>query len=83
MNLIALVYTQTELEEVEARNEEFPLTRAMLKLLDTLTDVPVPKLLGVGTRTPGFDPYLTFILNNVFLRFHNRSYKNVQERVSR
>ncbi|XP_046658392.1 LOW QUALITY PROTEIN: nuclear pore complex protein Nup205-like [Homalodisca vitripennis] len=71
---------QTELEEVECRNEEFPLTRAMLKLLDVLTDVPVPKLLGVGTRTPGFDPYLTFVLHNVFLRFNNRSYKSIQEK---
>jgi len=53
---------QTELEEIESRNEEFPLTRAVLHLLDVLTDVPVPRLLGVGTRTPGSDPYLNFII---------------------
>ncbi|KAJ4431675.1 hypothetical protein ANN_20275, partial [Periplaneta americana] len=71
---------QTELEEIESRNEEFPLTRALLHLLDVLTNVPVPRLLGVGTRTPGFDPYLNFVINSVFLRFNNRSYKNPDEK---
>lgn len=71
---------QTELDEIESRNEEFPLTRALLHLLDVLTDVPVPRLLGVGTRTPGFDPYLHFIVDSVFLKFNNRSYKNAEEK---
>ncbi|XP_063238890.1 nuclear pore complex protein Nup205 [Bacillus rossius redtenbacheri] len=71
---------QTELEEVESRNEEFPLTRALLHLLDVLTDVQVPSLLGVGMRTPGFDPYLKFVLNSVFLRFNCRAYKNPHEK---
>lgn len=71
---------QTELEEIESRNEEYPLTRAMLELLDILTDFPIPRLLGVGQRNPGFDPYLHFIINTVFLRFHTRSYKNPAEK---
>ncbi|XP_018377044.1 PREDICTED: nuclear pore complex protein Nup205 [Trachymyrmex cornetzi] len=71
---------QTELEEIESRNEEYPLTRAMLELLDVLTDFPIPRLLGVGQRNPGFDPYLHFIINTVFLRFHTRSYKNPAEK---
>lgn len=71
---------QTELEELEARNEEFPLTRAMLELLDKLTDIPVPKMLGAGLRNPGFDPYLNFIMNFVFLRFNIRQYKNPAEK---
>lgn len=71
---------QTELEEIESRNEEYPLTRAMLELLDCLTDFPVPRLLGVGQRNPGLDPYLNFIVNTVFLRFHTRSYKNPAEK---
>ncbi|XP_044009117.1 nuclear pore complex protein Nup205 [Aphidius gifuensis] len=71
---------QTELEEIESRNEEYPLTRAMLELLDALTDFPIPRLLGVGTRNPGFDPYLYFIINTVFLRFNTRSYKNSGEK---
>ncbi|XP_011172617.2 nuclear pore complex protein Nup205 [Solenopsis invicta] len=71
---------QTELEEIESRNEEYPLTRAMLELLDVLTDFPIPRLLGVGQRNPGFDPYLHFIINTVFLRFHTRLYKNPAEK---
>ncbi|XP_031788663.1 nuclear pore complex protein Nup205 isoform X2 [Nasonia vitripennis] len=71
---------QTELEEIESRNEEYPLTRAMLELLDVLTDFPIPRLLGVGQRNPGFDPYLNFIINTVFLRFNTRSYKNPSEK---
>ncbi|KAK0157412.1 hypothetical protein PV328_011157 [Microctonus aethiopoides] len=71
---------QTELDEIESRNEEYPLTRAMLKLLDSLTDFPIPRLLGVGQRNPGFDPYLHFIINTVFLRFNTRSYKNTSEK---
>lgn len=71
---------QTELEEIESRNEEYPLTRAMLELLDVLTNFPIPRLLGVGQRNPGFDPYLNFVINTVFLRFHTRSYKNPTEK---
>lgn len=71
---------QTELEEIESRNEEYPLTRTMLELLDVLTDFPIPRLLGVGQRHPGFDPYLQFIIGMVFLRFNTRSYKNPAEK---
>nr|CAD7434744.1 unnamed protein product [Timema monikensis] len=71
---------QTELEEIESRNEEFPLTRALLHLMDVLTNLPVPRLLGAGSRTPGFDPYLQFIMNSVFLRFNTRTYKNPGEK---
>lgn len=71
---------QTELEEIESRNEEYPLTRSLLKLLDVLTDSGIPRTLGAGPRKPGFDPYLTFIINSVFLRFHTRAYKNPEEK---
>ncbi|CAB0036829.1 unnamed protein product [Trichogramma brassicae] len=71
---------QTELEEIESRNEEYPLTRAMLKLLNVLTNYPIPRLLGVGHRNPGFDPYLNFIVNCVFLQYNTRSYKNQAEK---
>ncbi|KAK7605078.1 hypothetical protein V9T40_006936 [Parthenolecanium corni] len=71
---------QAELEEVESKNEEFPLTRAMLTLIDVLVDNPMPRLLGAGSRTPGFDPYLNYILRSVFLRFNSRSYKNPSEK---
>lgn len=72
---------QVELDEVESSNETFPLTRAFVSLLDTLTNVPVPKALGAGHRSPGFEPYLTFIIDSVFLRFNTRAYKNHSEKV--
>ncbi|KAB0795840.1 hypothetical protein PPYR_09901 [Photinus pyralis] len=71
---------QTELDEIESRMEEYPLTNAVLKLLDVLTDSGIPRTLGAGPRKPGFDPYLTFIVNSVFLKFNARSYKNAEEK---
>ncbi|KAK9882396.1 hypothetical protein WA026_020918 [Henosepilachna vigintioctopunctata] len=71
---------QTELDEVESRDEEYPLTKAFLKLLDSLTDLGIPRMLGAGPRKPGFTPYLTFIVNSVFLRYHTRSYKEPSEK---
>jgi len=69
-----------ELEEVETRAEEFPLTRSFLTLLDRLTDVEIPGALGAGTRQPGFLPYLAFIQDHVLLKFHSRTYKNQEEK---
>ena len=71
-----------ELEEIEARQEEFPLTRAFLSVLDTLTNVEIPGSLGAGSRQPGFLPYLTFIQDQVLLKFHTRTYKNQAEKWS-
>ncbi|CAH0547709.1 unnamed protein product [Brassicogethes aeneus] len=71
---------QTELDEIESRMEEYPLTRALLKLLDCLTDFGIPRTLGAGPRQPGFDPYLSFIVNSVFLKFPSRSYRNNSEK---
>ncbi|XP_040581995.1 nuclear pore complex protein Nup205 [Lepeophtheirus salmonis] len=65
----------TELEEIESRCEEYPMTRALLTLLDTLTNNSIPSNLGAGNRVPGFDPYLNFIRDHVFLKCHTRSYK--------
>ena len=73
---------QVELDEVESRNEEYPMTRAFLDLLTSLTDTPVPVALGAGTRVPGFDPYLQFVMDVVFLRFGSRAYKDPAEKVS-
>lgn len=71
---------QTELEEIESRMEEYPLTRALLTLLDVLIDFGIPRTLGAGPRKPGFDPYLSFIINSVFLKFHARLYRHPQEK---
>jgi len=58
------------------------LTIALLKLLSTLTEQPVPNLLGSNNRTPGFDPYLNFVLNNIFLKCLSRGYKKQNEKVN-
>lgn len=50
---------QTELEEIETRNEQYPMTRAMLSVIDTLTDLPIPDALGTGYRF--FSPKLITI----------------------
>ncbi|GIY52226.1 nuclear pore complex protein Nup205 [Caerostris darwini] len=64
-----------ELEEVETRMEEYPVTRAMLNLLDSLLNHPYPSNLGSGSRQPGIEPYLQFVRDSVLLRCNSRSYK--------
>ncbi|XP_055616153.1 nuclear pore complex protein Nup205 [Toxorhynchites rutilus septentrionalis] len=71
---------ESELEEIESRNELYPLTIAMLDLLYILCDTAIPKGLGAGPRKPGLDPYVTFVIDAVFLRFYNRNYKNPAEK---
>uniref|UniRef100_A0A1A9WFW1 Nuclear pore complex protein Nup205 n=1 Tax=Glossina brevipalpis TaxID=37001 RepID=A0A1A9WFW1_9MUSC len=69
-----------EIEQNECRNEKYPLTAGTLDLLYSLIKSGVPKNLGCGHRKPGFDPYLTFIINEIFLKFDNRSYKDPIEK---
>ncbi|KAL1374498.1 hypothetical protein pipiens_018057, partial [Culex pipiens pipiens] len=71
---------ESELEEIESRNETYPLTLGMLDLLYTLCETAIPKGIGAGPRKPGLDPYVTFIIDAVFLRFYNRNYKNPAEK---
>lgn len=71
-----------ELEEVETRMEEYPVTRAMLNLLDTLLNHPYPPSLGSGTRQPGIEPYLQFVRDSVLLRCNSRGYKVEGEKVT-
>lgn len=71
---------QTELDEVESRLEEYPLTLALLVMLDVLSDSGIPRTLGAGHRRPGFDPYLNFIVHSVFLKYNSRAYRNPEER---
>jgi nuclear pore complex protein Nup205 len=70
----------SELENVESKNEEYPMTRAFLELLDTLLECNVPFSLGTGTRNHGFEPYLVFIRDSVFLRFNTRAYRFLNEK---
>ncbi|CAL1531629.1 unnamed protein product, partial [Lymnaea stagnalis] len=71
---------KVELEEIESRNEEFHLSRGFLELMGSLTQFPVPMGLGAGTRSPGLDPYLDFILNSLLLKFNTRAYKLAEEK---
>lgn len=71
---------QTELEEIESRNEEYPLTRAFLHLLLVISAQGIPRNLGAGSRIPGFDPYLNFVIESVFLKFNSRAYKAHEEK---
>lgn len=72
---------QTELEEVEARNEEFPITRAMLALISALVDHPLlSSAFGSLPLRLGLDPYLDYVRESVFLKFHIRAYKQEEEK---
>lgn len=71
---------ESEIEQIESRNEVYPLTQAILDFLYTLSITAVPRNLGGGPRKPGLDPYLTFIIDTIFLRFYNRNYKNPAEK---
>lgn len=71
-----------ELDEIESRNEEYPMLSGFLELMSTLTDIPVPGGLGAGLRAPGFDPYLFFLRDHIFQKFSSRAYKDPAEKVS-
>lgn len=58
----------------------YPLTQAVLDLLYSLVSTAVPKNLGAGPRKPGLDPYVTFIVKTIFLRFYHRNYKDPAEK---
>uniref|UniRef100_T1GBX3 Uncharacterized protein n=1 Tax=Megaselia scalaris TaxID=36166 RepID=T1GBX3_MEGSC len=69
-----------EIETNESRNGIYPVSKAVLELLYTLTSVGVPRTLGVGTRRPGLDPYVTFVVGTIFLKFISRNYENEAEK---
>ncbi|KFQ27551.1 Nuclear pore complex protein Nup205, partial [Mesitornis unicolor] len=71
---------EVELNEIESRCEEYPLTRAFCRLISTLVESSFPSNLGAGLRPPGFDPYLQFLRDSVFLRFCTRAYRRAAEK---
>ncbi|KAK1335114.1 hypothetical protein QTO34_004694 [Cnephaeus nilssonii] len=71
---------EVELNEIESRCEEYPLTRAFCQLINTLVESSFPSNLGAGLRPPGFDPYLQFLRDSVFLRFRTRAYRRAAEK---
>ncbi|XP_069619286.1 nuclear pore complex protein Nup205 isoform X1 [Ranitomeya imitator] len=71
---------EVELNEIESRAEEYPLTRAFCGLIGTLVESYFPANLGAGLRAPGFEPYLQFLRDTVFLRFRTRAYRRAAEK---
>ncbi|KAM4746874.1 nuclear pore complex protein Nup205 [Rhinophrynus dorsalis] len=71
---------EVELNELESRCEEYPLTRAFCQLIGTLVESSFPSNLGAGLRAPGFEPYLQFLRDSVFLRFRTRAYRRAAEK---
>ncbi|KAM4619053.1 nuclear pore complex protein Nup205 [Polymixia lowei] len=71
---------EVELNEIESSCEEYPLTRAFCQLISTLVESSLPVNLGAGLRAPGFQPYLTFLRDAVFLPFPTRAYRRPAEK---
>uniref|UniRef100_A0AAQ5XGS5 Nucleoporin 205 n=1 Tax=Amphiprion ocellaris TaxID=80972 RepID=A0AAQ5XGS5_AMPOC len=76
----SLEYTQVELNEIESSCEEYPLTRGFCHLISTLVESSLPVNLGAGLRVPGFQPYLNFLRDSVFLPFPTRAYRRPAEK---
>ncbi|KAK2720666.1 nuclear pore complex protein Nup205-like isoform X2 [Artemia franciscana] len=70
----------TDLEEVESRSEEYPVSRGFLELLNALVEVDVPLHLGAPNRTPGIDPYVKFVVESVLMKSHSRAYKKSSDK---
>ncbi|XP_033824153.1 nuclear pore complex protein Nup205 isoform X1 [Periophthalmus magnuspinnatus] len=71
---------EVELNEIESSCEEYPLTRAFCHLISTLVESSLPVNLGAGLRVPGFQPYLNFLRDCVFLPFPTRAYRRPGEK---
>uniref|UniRef100_A0A8C9YJT1 Nucleoporin 205 n=1 Tax=Sander lucioperca TaxID=283035 RepID=A0A8C9YJT1_SANLU len=71
---------EVELSEIESSCEEYPLTRGFCHLISTLVESSLPVNLGAGLRVPGFQPYLNFLRDSVFLPFPTRAYRRPAEK---
>ncbi|XP_068459501.1 nuclear pore complex protein Nup205 [Clinocottus analis] len=71
---------EVELNEIESSSEEYPLTRGFCHLISTLVESSLPTNLGAGLRVPGFQPYLNFLRDSVFLPFPTRAYRYPAEK---
>lgn len=79
--LTCFLGSQVELNEIESSCEEYPLTRGFCHLISTLVESSLPVNLGAGLRVPGFQPYLNFLRDSVFLAFPTRAYRRPAEKV--
>ncbi|KAG7522445.1 nuclear pore complex protein Nup205 [Solea senegalensis] len=71
---------EVELNEIESSCEEYPLARGFCHLISTLVESSLPINLGAGLRVPGFQPYLNFMRDSVFLPFPTRAYRRPAEK---
>lgn len=85
-----------ELEEVEAANRVYPSSTAFITLLVALIHPPVhrspvkkgeelelqsiPENLGSLSRSPGIDPYVRFVIDEVFRKVGSRDFLFQEER---
>ncbi|KAG0202762.1 hypothetical protein BGX28_004805 [Mortierella sp. GBA30] len=82
-----------DIEEIEVANETFPETIAFARLLSSLVQVPlnpeellsggsptIPSQLGSNYRQPGVIPYVRFVLDMIFVKALNRSYRVASEK---
>ncbi|KAG0051659.1 hypothetical protein BGZ83_003489 [Gryganskiella cystojenkinii] len=82
-----------DLEEIEAANETYPETIAFTRLLSSLVQVPlnpedllsggspsIPAKLGANYRQPGVIPYARFVLDMIFVKALNRTYRIANEK---
>ncbi|KAF9352656.1 hypothetical protein BGX34_012052, partial [Mortierella sp. NVP85] len=82
-----------DIEEIEAANETFPETVAFTRLLSGLVQVPLnpeeqqsigfitlPSHLNNYYRQPGMIPYVRFVLDVVFVKALNRTYRVADEK---
>ncbi|MCL4131382.1 UNVERIFIED_CONTAM: hypothetical protein GTU68_029311, partial [Idotea baltica] len=68
-----------DIEEVESRCEEFPVSQAFLELMLALVKAGIPYQSG-NISLPGFKPYLDLVKFQIFLPHDSRTYKNGSER---
>uniref|UniRef100_A0AAQ5XVU9 Nucleoporin 205 n=1 Tax=Amphiprion ocellaris TaxID=80972 RepID=A0AAQ5XVU9_AMPOC len=77
----SLEYTQFIFLPMQCSScEEYPLTRGFCHLISTLVESSLPVNLGAGLRVPGFQPYLNFLRDSVFLPFPTRAYRRPAEK---
>uniref|UniRef100_H2Z552 Nuclear pore complex protein Nup205 n=1 Tax=Ciona savignyi TaxID=51511 RepID=H2Z552_CIOSA len=70
-----------ELEQIESREESYPMTMSFVNLLTAMANSGANlAVIGEGVRSPGFDPYLTFVVESVFLKFPTRVYAKLEEK---
>ncbi|ORZ11308.1 nucleoporin Nup186/Nup192/Nup205 [Lobosporangium transversale] len=82
-----------DIEEIEAANKTFPETLSFTRLLCNLIQVPlnpeellsggspsISSQLGSSYRQPGVIPYVRFVLDKIFVKALNRTYRVTNEK---